>query len=205
MICPRRAIASFAFIALSCLSYSLHPRAGDAPAAPLDPFSYEDFESSAEAATAAQVLGRLDTGLLPEERDRLTAAIAAESQRAELPIELVLAVIEVESSGNAFAVSPAGAMGMMQLMPATAEAVAQRIGLRWTGPQQLFDPITNVRLGITYLRQLIDRYDSVATALAAYNWGPSRIAERLRQGQPIPVVYAERVLQLYAASNAAAI
>jgi soluble lytic murein transglycosylase len=124
-------------------------------------------------------------------------AIAAESSRADLPLELVLAVIQVESSGYNFAVSPVGAMGLMQLMPATAEGVARRIGLRWVGPTTLFDPVSNVRLGVFYLRELLDRYGSVTTALAAYNWGPTRIAERLRRGEPVPALYAQRVLSVY--------
>jgi len=90
-----------------------------------------------------------------------------------------------------------GAMGLMQLMPATAEDVAGRIGLRWAGPETLFDPVTNVRLGVVYLRELLDRYKNVAVALAAYNWGPTRIAERLRQGEPVPALYARRVLSVY--------
>ena len=94
-------------------------------------------------------------------------------------------------------------MGLMQLMPATAEGVAQRIGLRWVGPATLFDPVSNVRLGVPYLRELLDRYGSVTTALAAYNWGPTRIAERLRQGEPVPALYAQRVLSVYAKAKAA--
>jgi soluble lytic murein transglycosylase len=135
--------------------------------------------------------------LLPEEISEVAVAIAAESSRAELPIELVLALIQVESSGYNFAVSPMGAMGLMQLKPATGEEVAGEIGLRWRGAQTLFDPVSNVRLGVFYLRELVDRYGSVKTALAAYNWGPTLIAERLRLGEPLPAVYAHRVLSVY--------
>ena len=169
----------------------------------VDPFSDAPFESSEDAYTVAAALSGLQTGLLPLEITRLSVVIAAESNRAELPIELVLAVIQVESSGYNFAVSPVGAMGLMQLMPATAEGVAGRIGLRWAGPKTLFDPVTNVRLGVVYLRELLDRYGSVTTALAAYNWGPTRIAERLRQGKPVPALYAQRVLSVYEKAKAA--
>jgi soluble lytic murein transglycosylase len=196
MTAPRRltaALITLGFISLSCSPTSL---SGDVSAAP-DPFLYAAFESSEEANRAAQVLGNLHTGLLPGEISQLSVAIAAESSRADLPLELVLAVIQVESSGYNFAVSPVGAMGLMQLMPATAEGVARRIGLRWVGPTTLFDPVSNVRLGVFYLRELLDRYGSVTTALAAYNWGPTRIAERLRRGEPVPALYAQRVLSVY--------
>ena len=69
--------------------------------------------------------------------------------------------------------------------------------LRSLGPAALFDPVTNVQIGVVYLRQLLDRYKNVAVALAAYNWGPTRIAERLRQGEPVPALYARRVLSVY--------
>jgi soluble lytic murein transglycosylase len=123
-----------------------------------------------------------------------------ESLRSGLPVELVLAVILVESSGNAFAVSHAGAVGLMQLQPSTAEAVAAEIGLPWTGPALLFDPVANVHLGVAYLERLMARYGDVETALAAYNWGPTRIAARLRRGEALPVEYPRRVLA--AASSA---
>jgi len=202
MTAPRRLTAAFIFIGILCLSCSMTSLSGDVSAAP-DPFSYEAFESSEEAYRAAEVLGNLNTGLLPREVSRVAVAIAAESSRADLPIELVLAVIQVESSGYNFAVSPVGAMGLMQLMPATAESVARRIGLRWVGPPTLFDPVSNVQLGVLYLRELVDRYGSMTTALAAYNWGPTRIAERLRRGESVPAIYAQRVLSVYEKSKVA--
>ena len=202
MAAPRRVTAALIVLGMLNLSGGVTPTSGDFTA-PLDPFSDSAFESSEAAYTVAKVLGDLHTGLLPAELSRVSVAIAAESSRAKLPIELVLAVIQVESAGYNFAVSPVGAMGLMQLMPATAEGVARRIGLRWEGPATLFDPVFNVRLGVLYLREMLDRYGSVTTALAAYNWGPTRIAERLRQGKPVPALYAQRVLSVYEKAKAA--
>ena len=202
MTAPRRLTAALIALGILSLSGGVTPPSGDVSAS-LDPFSYAAFESSKEAYTAAKVLGDLHTGLLPAELSRVSVAIAAESSRARLPIELVLALIQVESSGDNFAVSAVGAMGLMQVMPATAEGVARRIGLRWQGPATLFDPVFNVRLGVLYLRELVDRYGSVSIALAAYNWGPTRIAERLRQGEPVPALYAQRVLSVYETAKAA--
>ena len=202
MTAPRRVTAALIALGMLGLSGGANPPSGDS-AASLDRYSDSAFESSEAAYTAAKVLGDLHTGLLPAELSRVSVAIAAESSRAELPIELVLALIQVESSGYNFAVSRVGAMGLMQVMPATGEDVARRIGLHWAGPPTLFDPVSNVRLGIPYLRELVDRYGSVRTALAAYNWGPTRIAERLRQGKPVPALYAQRVLSVYEKAKAA--
>ncbi len=148
-----------------------------------------------EARTVAAYLASRPTGLTPSEREQLAPVIAEETRRAGLPLPLVLAVIEVESGGDAFARSHAGALGLMQLLPATGETMAARLGVAWHGPKTLFDPMANARLGIGYLAHLIRRYDDLPTALAAYNWGPTRIAERLARGKPLPVRYVRRVLR----------
>ena len=111
---------------------------------------------------------------------------------------LVLAVIAVESGGHAFAVSPVGALGLMQILPPTGEELAQKLGVSWKGAQTLFDPYVNVRLGSAYLRELADRYDGeLSTALVAYNWGPGRIDRRIRRGSPLPKKYARLVFDAY--------
>jgi soluble lytic murein transglycosylase-like protein len=89
--------------------------------------------------------------------------------------DLVRAVIQVESAYNARASSPKGAMGLMQLMPATA---------RQFGVINAYNPAENVRAGVTYLRQLLDRYgNNEELALAAYNAGPGAVA---KYGETIP-------------------
>ena len=83
---------------------------------------------------------------------------------------LVRAVIQVESGGNPTAVSPAGAQGLMQLMPATGAEL---------GVKDPFDPVQNIMAGTRYLRQLLDRYQgSVRLALAAYSWGMGNLERR---------------------------
>ena len=88
---------------------------------------------------------------------------------------LIRAMIQVESSGNPFAVSPAGAQGLMQLMPSTAADL---------GVKDAFDPDQNIMAGTRYLRQLLDRYQGdLRLALAAYNWGMGNL-ERLPGAMP---------------------
>jgi len=155
----------------------------------------------AETAEIARFLRDRETGLLPAEVRHLSRVIAIEAHRAGLPPTFVLAVIDVESAGRNFAVSHAGARGLMQVLPATGEFVAAKIGVPWRGPSTLFDPAANVRLGVSYLMSLIERYANVHTALAAYNWGPGQIAERVRRGESVPRIYADRVLAAYAGTG----
>ena len=85
----------------------------------------------------------------------------------QLPPELLWAVIKVESNFRDQAVSPAGAIGLMQLMPSTATEY---------GVQHPFDPEENIGAGVAYLRRLMDRYDGrVELALAAYNAGEAAV------------------------------
>jgi len=138
------------------------------------------------------------TGLLPADLAHLARVIHRESRRQDLSPALVLALIRVESSGYNFAKSHRGALGLMQLLPTTAAYVAKRIGEPWQGPESLYDSDTNVRLGIAYLRQLVNSYDgSIHTALAAYNWGPGRISGFIHSGKAIPARYADHVLSTY--------
>ncbi len=142
------------------------------------------------------------SGLTAGERDVVARTILEESARHDLDPALVLAVIHVESRFDTYAVSPVYALGLMQVMPATGEWLAPTVGVEWRGPETLFDPVANVRLGIAYLRQLTDRYDgSIRTALLAYNWGPGRIDRRLRTGTPLPREYAQLVLTAYQPSS----
>ena len=194
MNAPRRLTIALLIVALSAMSCGSDPFTRLARTSEQFPIANQSWALHGEALDAARLLGRLRTGLLPDEVARLGVTIVIESRRAGIPMELVLALIQVESSGNAFAVSSVGAIGLMQLRPSTAEQVADHLGIRWTGAATLFDPVTNVRLGVEYLRQLIARYDSVSTALAAYNWGPGRIGQRLRRGETIPVGYANKVM-----------
>ena len=141
-------------------------------------------------------LASRNTGLIREEVDLLARTVVDEARRRGLDLALVMAVMHVESRFYNFAISPAGAIGLMQILPSTGEELARREGIPWRGEQTLLDPNTNVRLGITYLRQLSDRYDGdLSAALAAYNWGPGHVDRRLEEGVELPSHYPSLVWQ----------
>jgi len=95
---------------------------------------------------------------------------------------LVAAVVHCESGFDAGARSPAGARGLMQLMPATAQEVASTIDLDGYTDADLDDPGTNLRLGCAYLGRLLGRFEgNEQLALAAYNAGPANVARWLDQ------------------------
>jgi len=101
--------------------------------------------------------------------------------RFGIPTFWIDAVIQVESRGMARAVSPRGAMGLMQIMPDTWSGLRSRYGLG-TDP---FDPHDNILAGAAYLRELRDRYGA-SGFIAAYNAGPGRYEDHLATGRPLP-------------------
>lgn len=110
------------------------------------------------------------------------------ARRYRLDPRLVAAVIQVESAWNPRAVSPRQAIGLMQLMPATATAY---------GVQNRFDPAENVRGGTAYLRSLLDRHHGdLLQALQGYYAGP-QVAQRAESVRQQAQQYARRVLDRY--------
>jgi soluble lytic murein transglycosylase len=113
---------------------------------------------------------------------------------------LLFAVIRQESQFYSDVVSGAGARGLMQLMPATAKRVAKTLKIPYRRSKLTEDPAYNMRLGIAYLTQMLDRYrGSRLLALAAYNAGPRRVDRWIKQfGDPRtpgvdPIDWAERI------------
>jgi soluble lytic murein transglycosylase-like protein len=139
-------------------------------------------------------LMQYQTGLGMTEVETVARTIESQAQRSGLSRDLILAVMRTESGFFNRARSRVGALGLMQIMPATGEMLARQLGIDWKGPETLFDPVVNVRLGVAYLTQLHARYGSWQRALAAYNWGPGAIDRRLRRGRRLPVQYVARVL-----------
>ncbi|MEQ1672844.1 MAG: lytic transglycosylase domain-containing protein [Hyphomicrobium sp.] len=121
----------------------------------------------------------------------IAAHVAEASQRFGMPEDWIYAVMRVESGGRIGAVSSAGAMGLMQLMPGTWARQRARFSLG----SDPFDPRDNIIAGASYLREMYDRYGADGF-LAAYNAGPGRYEDYARRGRPLPaetVNYVARI------------
>ena len=114
--------------------------------------------------------------------DRFAVFVAESAQRFGIPATWIRAVMRAESLGEVRAISPKGAMGLMQIMPETWA----RLRVRYSLGADPYDPHDNIMAGAAYLRELHDRYGSPGF-LAAYNAGPTRYEDHLTTGRLLPV------------------
>jgi soluble lytic murein transglycosylase-like protein len=108
----------------------------------------------------------------PPTTDDVCRALEQSAAENALPGEFFARVIWQESRFNARALSPKGAEGIAQFMPATAS---------WHGLADPFDPMESLRHSAAYLRELLDRFGNLGLAAAAYNAGPARVARASRR------------------------
>jgi soluble lytic murein transglycosylase len=116
---------------------------------------------------------------------RYQAIVRGHAAHYRLNPALLAAVIEQESKFQADARSPTGAVGLMQLQPATAKGIALHTGGNDFVLSDLVDPEINVRYGAWYLRHLLDKYHDERLALAAYNAGQANVDEWRRKGEDV--------------------
>jgi Transglycosylase SLT domain len=123
--------------------------------------------------------------------DRWTPHVAAAARQFGVPAAWLRQVMRFESGGAPGATSPAGAMGLMQLMPQTYADLAARYRLG----DDPYDPAANVAASAAYLREMIDRF-GMPDAFAAYNAGPARLLDHLSRGRRLPVETERYVARL---------
>lgn len=148
----------------------------------------------AVAGAAFAVLSEADWFLRIRYPLRYEHIVRGHAANYDLDAALVAAVIYQESKFRADARSDSGAIGLMQLLPETARGIALRTGGSRFRVGDLYDPEVNVRYGCWYLRNLLRKYDSLETALAAYNGGQGNIDRGVRY--PETREYVEDVLHL---------
>jgi len=108
--------------------------------------------------------------------------IEKNAKKRDLTAPLVLALVRQESAFNTTATSPAGAMGLMQLMPATAKQAARHHNIAYRERSQLYQPKTNIAIASAYYSDLLKRFKgNRILASAAYNAGPHRVDQWLKR------------------------
>lgn len=130
--------------------------------------------------------------------DELAHIIVTESRKADIDPLFVAAVVRAESMFSKAAVSRRGAKGLMQLMPATGQYLSKQSKIELKAIKDLYNPETNIRLGVWYLKHLERRFSgSRERQLIAYNWGPANLQRALSSGASIPresIHYVHKVL-----------
>ena len=145
----------------------------------------------AQCTQAAMQAAQPINGKRRRSLDRWDVQIAAASRHFAVPVRLIRAVMRAESDGIATATSPAGAMGLMQLMPGTWADMRVRYRLG----DDPYAPADNILAGAAFLRELIDRYGE-PDFLAAYNAGPGRVDALRQHGVPLPAETTQYVAQI---------
>ena len=107
-------------------------------------------------------------------------AVSRYSAEFSVPEELIYATIKIESNFDPNAVSHAGAVGLMQMLPSTCEWLSGKLGDEFD-PNMLYDPETNIKYGTYYLQYLYSRFGSWEKASAAYNWGEGNFSKFLEE------------------------
>jgi soluble lytic murein transglycosylase-like protein len=146
--------------------YALSPAAADLRLPRMVPPELRHQATEAIASFSEAAAGILSETVAPEGRANWTAFIQKAAHDFDVAPELIAAVIRAESAFQPRAVSPKGAQGLMQLMPATGDAL---------GLADPFDPEANIRAGTRYLKAQLSRFPDLRQALAAYNAGPGNV------------------------------
>ena len=164
------------------------------------PPKYEGGSLNGDAVTSGpsqndilKLILRFSDDISSSQAKKLAKLIIEECDNYEIDPSLVLAIIQVESNFSLKAVSDKGAIGLMQVMPSTAEYLADKLGISISGKKELHDPFLNVRLGIYYLSLLEGRFDNIEDALFAYYYGPSRFESNRYLSEKFPR-YVRKVL-----------
>jgi soluble lytic murein transglycosylase-like protein len=216
----KRVAVSFSFVALIAIVSSILFSFGGNGADPSDDFSLSVKSARLQAflvmtdQAVARILEERVEGVPSQRIPHLARHLVHLCNQYQFDPAFVLSLIEVESGFRPRAVSPAGAVGLMQLMPATARAIVETLGkdrfnnysesyLKARGGYRglLKDPFINLEFGMAYLAWLRDRYESLSPyyLVAAYNVGPSKMDELLSRKDFKPVMtqrYYESIRRL---------
>ncbi|MGN0961452.1 MAG: lytic transglycosylase domain-containing protein [Christensenellales bacterium] len=140
---------------------------------------------------------------------KLTNEISSIASKYNLPESMIASVINIESGYDENAVSEAGAIGLMQILPSTAEDCAKRMNIEFV-ESDLYNKEINIEIGCYYLRYLLNMFDgNITNVLCAYNWGLGNVKNWIENGNVdnngtitnIPVKETSDYLKKYSINN----
>ena len=135
------------------------------------------------------------------QHQKIAQAIIDESLKYEFDPVFIVSVIDGESSWRPLKIGGVGEVGLMQIRPETAQWIAQRDSLAYGGPDDLKNPVINIRIGAAYFAYLRDHYDSNPRLyIAAYNMGQRNVASALERNilpKDYPLFVMKRYFQYY--------
>lgn len=145
--------------------------------------------------TLFSALAECPNALSLAQRWSIARIINAESEEHGYDPLFITALMQVESGCSPTA-RGGDALGLVQLLPSTARAVARRAGVPWRGERTLTEPASNIQLGLRYLHELEDQLGDPYRAVAAFNLGPARVA-RMSSRSAQRTQYVRKILSRY--------
>jgi len=144
-----------------------------------------------------KAIGMFQPNLEKRHTIRYANIVRKESIKYGYDWRLIVAIMKAESNFDKRAVSNEGAIGLMQVMPKTAEWLSPKLNVGYFGIGSLYDPEYNIRLGIHYLNMMHKRFGDIDMALIAYNRGPNKLMREISQGEETDSEFLEKVKVYY--------
>lgn len=160
-------------------------------------FQQERINQLEEKLKIFEAIEDFQIGFTDDEVQQLANVIYDESQKYETDPMFIMAVILTESSFKKGQKSHVGASGLMQVVPFVGRDVAERAGVEWRGDSTLFEPESNIRVGMLHLFEQLLEFGDLKKALVAYNVGETKLRGMIRHNSPIPQKYFEKVMDNY--------
>lgn len=137
------------------------------------------------------------TSLTDEHIRKIAESVYREARDYDIDYRLVLAVMKVESNFSSNAVSKRGARGLLQVKPSLAKYISEETGVTIKSPKCLEEPEKNIRIGVSHLSWLVDKFENLKTALHAYNAGLGKIKASGRNEAGPDTRFTRKVLAEY--------
>jgi soluble lytic murein transglycosylase len=160
-------------------------------------FEEDDTDKAIIVSKTVQYLKGKKISTTDEKLKTIANSVYEESQKYAIDYRLILAVMKIESNFKNEAISRKGARGLLQIKPSLARYIAKDTGIQVEGVTSLHEPEKNIKIGVNYLSKLLDMFEDLASALHAYNAGPSKVKKTSTVNTAPTTRFAKSVLNEY--------